>query len=604
MKIHIQPNVFKLTLLTVIIARLLFAVTACAQTTDPRTNCWFTTDAGQYARVYTNTATQLAGEAVTAWLNTNLSQLTPSYCGVQEVYSSSNWVYVRSTGLASYTMGPWYLDAAKTMLFPNLPTNQQVLYRFPRTNSVPTAKTENGGGQIGVFVDGVAMYNSWDAYTYDTTNGMDEQNITGYWNRDAYVNEGVSFDPGNAHQQNSGVYHYHADPLGLRYLLGDHVDYNSETKTFSEDTNTPTKHSPILAWAADGVPLYGPYGYSNPTNANSGIRRMVSGYVIRNGQYGTSNLTNGRVTIPQWAVRLYGATSNQPGPSVSSNFPLGRYMEDNDYLGDDINTNTGTNYQQGVDFDLDQYNGRWCVTPDFPNGIYAYFVAINSNGTPVFPYDIGRGYYGNPTGGAVGAITENVTTNFLGDTNLVSKLNAPVVKTGTVTLTWSALEGGSYTVQSTTNLVSPSWGTIVSSISPNKIAGGYTNTTSLNENFYRVGRTSVAAFEGAGVTIVTTNTSTVPGGSANPGESLVLTITLPSFPPDPPLNSPTTPTVILTNTTTLIGINCVDISRPATNIVTAVVTIPANTPSPETENVIVNFNSMPTYTLSGEFTIN
>ena len=52
----------------------------------------------------------------------------------------------------------------------------------------------------------------------------------------------------------------------------------------------------------------------------------------------------------------------------SSNYPLGRYMEDNDYLGDH-------GYVQGVDFDLDEYNGRWCFTPDFPKGTYAYFVS-------------------------------------------------------------------------------------------------------------------------------------------------------------------------------------------------------------------------------------
>ena len=89
-------------------------------------------------------------------------------------------------------------------------------------------------------------------------------------------------------------------------------------------------------------------------------------------------------------------------------------MEDNDYLGDLTNSATGTNYQQGVDFDLDEYNGRWCVTPEFPSGTYAYFVAIDSNGTPVFPYDIGRAFYGNPVGGAVSTITETVVTNFLG----------------------------------------------------------------------------------------------------------------------------------------------------------------------------------------------
>jgi hypothetical protein len=147
---------------------------------------------------------------------------------------------------------------------------------------------------------------------------------------------------------------------------------------------------------------------------------MISGYVLRNGQDGTDNLpVTGRTTIPQWAVRLYGVSSNQPARHSRASTRNGCYMEDNDYLGDlDQLRNTGTNYQQGVDFDLDEYNGRWCVTPEFPDGTYAYFVAINSNGTPVFPYNIGRGFYGSPVGGSVSAISETVVTNFLGNTNL------------------------------------------------------------------------------------------------------------------------------------------------------------------------------------------
>jgi hypothetical protein len=583
--------------------RVFLTVAMPAKAQDPRTNCWFTTCAGQYARVYTNTSMQLSGSALTTWSNGSLSQSLPAYCGVQEVYSSSNWIYIRSTGLASYPMGPWYLDSQKKQLFPNLPVNQQVFYAFPRTNFVLATKTANGGGQIGIFVDGVAMYNSWDAYTWDSASNADVQNVTGYWNRDAYVNEGVSFDPGYAHQQNTGVYHYHADPLGLRYLLGDHVDFNASSKIFSEDTNTPVKHSPILGWAADGYPIYGPYGYSNATNASSGIRRMVTGYVIRNGQCGTSNLTaNGRTTIPAWAARLSTVSSNQTAPNVSTSYPLGRYMEDNDYLGDHINPGTGTNYQQGMDFDLDQYNGRWCVTPEFPAGTYAYFVAIDSNGAPVFPYDIGRGFYGSPLGGSVPAITESVVTNFLGDTNLVSTMNVPAVKNGTVALTWNALEGGSYEVQSTTNITSSSWTTLASGLSPNEISGGYTNSTSGGSQFYRVARTSVASYSGAGATIFATN-SVVPGGNAYPGQNVLLTITLPGSPPNPPLNAPVVPSVTLSNTATMVIIPSENISRPATNIVTAIIPIPSGAP-PATENVIVNFNNMPSYTLTGGFTIN
>jgi YHYH protein len=372
-----------------------------------------------------------------------------------------------------------------------------MMYRFPRTNGVPATKSTSGGGPIGIFVDGVAMYNNWDAYVYyngsDQSDGMG--NVTSYWYRDAYVNEGTTFDPGNAHQPGSGQYHYHANPPALRYELGDNVNFNATTKIYSEGTNT-TKHSPILGWAADGFPIYGPYGYSVSNNASSTVRRMVSGYVIRNGSYGTSNLTaNGRTTIPAWACRLFNVASNiQSGPAVSTSYPLGRYQEDNDYLGDH-------GYVQGRDFDLDQYNGRYCVTPDFPTGTYAYFVAIDTNGTPVYPYNVGMAYFGSPAGGVVTSIAESVSTNFLGYTNLPAKLSAPRVAGGNVTLTWSAIEGGTYQVEATTNLTS--WTVIATNLSPNKITGGYTNATALTKRFYRVGRTAVATYTSAGTTTIT-----------------------------------------------------------------------------------------------------
>lgn len=558
--------------------------TAVRLPADPLITSWQTNYAGQYARIYTNASMQSAGTALTTWSNGSQTQSTPAYAGAQEIYSSSNWVYVRSTGLASFTMGPWQTG------FPNLPENQKTMFRFPRTPTVPTTKTENGGGTIGLFVDGVAMFNSWDAFTWNGT--TDAQNTTGYWNRDAYVNEGATFDPAYAHQQNTGTYHYHADPIALRYQLGDHVDFNATTKTWSESTNTPTKHSPLLGWAADGYPIYGPYGYSTATNANSGIRRMVSGYVIRNGQYGTSNLTAyGRITIPAWAVRLSNVSSNQSGPAVSSSYPLGRYMEDNDYLGDH-------GYVQGKDFDLDEYNGRWCVTPDYPNGTYAYFTAISSNGTPVYPYNIGRGYYGSPTGGTVTSITESVTTNFLGYTNLIQKLNSPVVKGGTVTLTWSAIEGGSYQVESSTNLTS--WTVLATGVSANQIAGGYTNVTSAGHTFYRVGRTSVASYDSAGTTSISggsSTTSVAPGGSASRGTTVTVTITLPSTPPSPPANAP------ISSVTLAGSISGSNLTDATSGTVIATFTIPS-TASTGAQNIVVTFNNGPTYTLTGGFTIN
>ena len=337
-------------------------------------------------------------------------------------------------------------------------------------------------------------------------------------------------------------------------------------------------------------PIYGPYGYSIATNANSGIRRMVSGYTLR--QHGTS-----RTTIPEWATRLFNVSSNQVGPPFTGIHTNGCYMEDNDYLGDVINSATGTNYQQGVDFDLDQYNGRYCDTPDFPGGTYAYFVAINSNGAPVFPYNIGFGYYGNPAGGSVVAITEPVVTNFLGNTNLSSSLGLPILKPGAVILTWSSIEGGSYEVLSATNLTS-SWSTVSTGnkSAPNQVTTSYTNTTSLPNNFYQVARTSVATYDTAGATYMATNVVASSGspGAAHAGQYVLLTIDLPSSPPNPPAGATIT-------SVTVGGNSAISFSYPTQGRGAGAC---SRHPAAVRKTIVVTFNPMPTYTLNGYFSVN
>ncbi len=99
---------------------------------DPLITSWLTTYSGKYARIYTTDATKNSGTASTAWTNGTTIQALPAYCGVQEVDSSATSVYIRSTGLGSHIMGPWYLDTNHTMLFPNYPTNQHVFYPLCR----------------------------------------------------------------------------------------------------------------------------------------------------------------------------------------------------------------------------------------------------------------------------------------------------------------------------------------------------------------------------------------------------------------------------------------------------------------------------------------
>ncbi len=461
--------------------------TATVRAADVRVDSWFTANSGQYARLYQSTANETAGTSVTTWSRGQGTQSLPAYAGVREISSSANWVYVRTTGLPSYTMGPWYLNAAKTMNFPNFPANQHLIYRIPRTPATNATHTLTGLGAVGYFVNGVALFDNRDAFYY--TNATEPMG-SGYWNRDAYVNEAVTFDAALAHQAGAN-HHYHANPIALRHQLGDHVDFNPVSNRYSESTNAVAKHSPIVAWVRDGFPIYGPYGYANPTNPASGVRRMVSGFVLRNGQNGTTNLTTaGRGLLPAWAARAYNRATTlnaaESGPAVSATYPLGRYVEDNDYLGDLGRTN-------GVDFDLNEYNVRWCVTPEFPGGTWAYFVTITTNGSPAFPYNLGRNFFGTPGGGTVANIAEAVTTNFVGGASAELRFSTPTVSNSVVTLTWSATEGGTYRVESTPNFTT--WTTNATGTNAVFNRATYSGPASGTNQFFRVTRTALAAYD-------------------------------------------------------------------------------------------------------------
>jgi len=205
----------------------------------------------------------------------------------------------------------------------------------------------------------------------------------GIWRRNAYYGEALTFDGCVGHQPQTGMYHYHANPLCLRGELNDNLEVVRTSRTGVTYAELPSgwHHSPILGWALDGYPIYGPYGYSDPKDAASPIKRIKSGFRLR-------GITK-RTSLPDWAMPNHSGVSqdlasNQYGPDVSTNFPLGRYVEDYEWA-------------QGVG-DLDQYNGRFTVTPEFPNGTYAYSTTIDDEGTPAFPFIIAGQFYGTVSG--------------------------------------------------------------------------------------------------------------------------------------------------------------------------------------------------------------
>ena len=73
------------------------------------------------------------------------------------------------------------------------------------------------------------------------------------------------------------------------------------------------------------------------------------------------------------------------------------------------------------------HNGRFCVTPEYPSGIYCYFATVDANHNSAYPYVVGPTFYGNKTSVKVTAISESTTQYTLAtaDFNL-SKLNIKI----------------------------------------------------------------------------------------------------------------------------------------------------------------------------------
>ena len=110
---------------------VLLAIAGCAWAmngfADPQIASWFTMDSSKFAQIYRTDAEKVSGRPETTWSNGRNVQNQPAFCGVQEILSSADWIYVRSTGLGSQVMGPWLNGR-----FPNLPIDQHFIFAIPR----------------------------------------------------------------------------------------------------------------------------------------------------------------------------------------------------------------------------------------------------------------------------------------------------------------------------------------------------------------------------------------------------------------------------------------------------------------------------------------
>ena len=300
---------------------------------------------------------------------------------VQKVQYSSSWVYVSTQGVPTYVTGP-FLGGN-----PSLASAQNAIYRISLNPVKNTGTaTATAFGTIGIFINGVAMFDwrdgvSWNPSTNNICGGPGNAMCPGgilSWNRDAVYAERGGFDCAKAHPA-MGYYHHHQNPTAFNL---DKVVISTICTLYNADglyKIDSTKHSPLIGYAADGFPVYGAYGYKN-LDGTGGIVRMKSSYKLSD-------------------TRATGVTTTS-GPAVSTTYPLGYFKEDYIFTSPSASATDSLNIN----------NGRVCVTPEYPNGIFCYFATVDANWNSAFPYLIGPTYYGTVTGSKVTSIIETVAT--------------------------------------------------------------------------------------------------------------------------------------------------------------------------------------------------
>lgn len=306
----------------------------------------------------------------------------------QLVRYSNDFVYVNTNGIPSYPTGP-FNDGN-----PSQASAQNALFRFPLNPKEETGtKSATTLGNIGVFINGVAIFDYRDGVAWNTTTnsfcgGPGNPTCPGgpgtaqSWNRDAVVYERLGFDCSKGHPA-MGNYHHHQNPSAFDLdinVVSTICNLYDADGLYKID---PAKHSPLIGFAYDGFPIYGAYGYKN-TDGTGGVVRMKSGYSLRNITLRTHH-TDG--------------TDVPDGPPVSTTYPLGAFREDYGFVA----------RPNDPDY-LDRHNGRFCVTPEYPNGTYAYFCTVDEKHNSAYPYVIGPTFYGVYANRKVTSVNEPTVT--------------------------------------------------------------------------------------------------------------------------------------------------------------------------------------------------
>jgi len=244
------------------------------------------------------------------------TQLPPN---VVKITTDDQYRHIQANGIPDHTPGQ-FPNAHN----PNVIGSQNYDYKVPLHPKLAEQPVPFRMQPFGIAVNGVVF----DPFAAEWW----QRNPASGWQYEPHGGAiDLGLDSSNAHVQPNGAYHYHGIPNGM-----------------VEKISGDKPQMVLLGWAADGFPIYGPWGYSEVNNAGSELKKLTSSYAIKQG--------------------------NRPAGSPGGKYD-GAFVQDYEYI-------------EGKG-DLDASNGRFGVTPEFPEGTYHYVL------TDAYPF-IPRQFAGTP----------------------------------------------------------------------------------------------------------------------------------------------------------------------------------------------------------------
>ena len=293
------------------------------------------------------------------------------------------------THMSGYTGNEGYITFDSEIDDDPLPNDYYITDFYDDGGTPDYSRHANGHSKIlGMSFDGYPIYGPY-GYTNNTTIGRMTSSFR--------LKTGVEVDGNRPAQTTIGSVSHTITVSNGKFLIGGqllevlNLD-RGKTYTFNLDDASNDGYIGLFSTTEDGWHSTGQSTDIGDTSYvfSNGIKYFINGLEVQYQSY-ISGFTTATTRSIQYESKV-------DAPTVIYAFSysgteVGYRLVNNGYVMGDFTQDYI--YEEGLGL-LDEQNGIFASTPEYPNGTYCYFMTEDGSGNPVYPYVVGPKLYGAP----------------------------------------------------------------------------------------------------------------------------------------------------------------------------------------------------------------